>query len=523
MPPLLTPPHRHPHRVAAPTDLPKPERAPLPPSVSHVSDATTADDPSATAIAVALDIVARELQPLAATFFRVGADGRIVSSVVHGSHLPPRDLVAAVQTWKAELEGIDPLAPARLGELDRRVATLDDSDQVRPGAPTQRLRRAYRRIGVVNDVRMPIRDDRRVVAGVTLWRSRRGRAWTSAELRMLELLQPLVEHVYLACGRAAARDDWLPADLTPRQRQVARLLATGATNPEVARALQLSPDTAKSHTRAVLSRLGVGSRREVAMLPLRPAAPAAKEAAGAPGVGASYADGLGVLLRLTLDWAAERIGAVVGGCTLLSPRLDVIAQASGVAPSADGALDPRVPPLLQRELAAGPRATRIAERLAADGQPPLVDLDAADATVPAGDRLRDLLARAGLTAPLLLATRLDGRVAALVWVAFDRAHDRRDGIQALRRLHPLLEAACGIACRAALAQAPLRDDLEHRGLTARELAVARLAITGESNEAIADRLGISRATVKNHMTRVLAKCGAGNRTQLIVLASAGDR
>ncbi|MFB9371032.1 ATP-binding protein [Kitasatospora albolonga] len=51
-------------------------------------------------------------------------------------------------------------------------------------------------------------------------------------------------------------------DLSPRERQVAELLATGATNQDIARALSLSPRTAEHHAAAVLRKLGV-TRAEV--------------------------------------------------------------------------------------------------------------------------------------------------------------------------------------------------------------------------------------------------------------------
>jgi DNA-binding CsgD family transcriptional regulator/tetratricopeptide (TPR) repeat protein len=54
-----------------------------------------------------------------------------------------------------------------------------------------------------------------------------------------------------------------PAGLTPRQVEVARLITTGATNAEIARALVVSPKTAAHHVSAVLAKLGLASRREV--------------------------------------------------------------------------------------------------------------------------------------------------------------------------------------------------------------------------------------------------------------------
>ncbi len=52
--------------------------------------------------------------------------------------------------------------------------------------------------------------------------------------------------------------------LTPRQRQVLRLVAAGRTNPEIAGTLGISLAGAKWHVSEVLSRLGVTSREEAA-------------------------------------------------------------------------------------------------------------------------------------------------------------------------------------------------------------------------------------------------------------------
>jgi DNA-binding CsgD family transcriptional regulator len=51
--------------------------------------------------------------------------------------------------------------------------------------------------------------------------------------------------------------------LSPREQEVAGLLATGATNRDIAHALFLSPRTAEHHVASVLKKLGVTSRHAV--------------------------------------------------------------------------------------------------------------------------------------------------------------------------------------------------------------------------------------------------------------------
>jgi DNA-binding NarL/FixJ family response regulator len=55
-------------------------------------------------------------------------------------------------------------------------------------------------------------------------------------------------------------------------------------------------------------------------------------------------------------------------------------------------------------------------------------------------------------------------------------------------------------------------------LTQREREVVALAAEGLSNEEIAGKLYMSRSTAKTHATRAMAKLGARDRAQLIVLA-----
>ncbi len=55
-------------------------------------------------------------------------------------------------------------------------------------------------------------------------------------------------------------------------------------------------------------------------------------------------------------------------------------------------------------------------------------------------------------------------------------------------------------------------------LTPREMEILELVVQGMSNRKIAYQLGISRQTVKNHMTAILRKLGATGRTEAAVSA-----
>jgi DNA-binding NarL/FixJ family response regulator len=64
--------------------------------------------------------------------------------------------------------------------------------------------------------------------------------------------------------RAAAEQ--LLGELTPRQREIAALIARGYSNAEIARELVLVPGTVANHVEQILTRLGFRNRTQVAAL-----------------------------------------------------------------------------------------------------------------------------------------------------------------------------------------------------------------------------------------------------------------
>ena len=63
-------------------------------------------------------------------------------------------------------------------------------------------------------------------------------------------------------GRGTLEEPWRP--LTAREFEVARLIAEGMTNAEIAGELEIAPKTASAHVEHILAKLGVARRAEIA-------------------------------------------------------------------------------------------------------------------------------------------------------------------------------------------------------------------------------------------------------------------
>jgi DNA-binding NarL/FixJ family response regulator len=65
--------------------------------------------------------------------------------------------------------------------------------------------------------------------------------------------------------------------------------------------------------------------------------------------------------------------------------------------------------------------------------------------------------------------------------------------------------------------AELADHAADDELTPREIDVLRLIAAGNANKLIADQLSIGEATVKGHVTNILSKLGASDRTHAVTI------
>jgi DNA-binding NarL/FixJ family response regulator len=179
------------------------------------------------------------------------------------------------------------------------------------------------------------------------------------------------------------------------------------------------------------------------------------------------------------------------------------------------------------EVASGDQAVAEAVRV----QPDVVLMDVALPGLDGIDATRQILAAAdaGRTDVLMLMTDADDERAFAALRAGVRGlllEDAEpdalvDAVRVVARGETVLAPAFASRLVADFLSRPERLEWTPRQLeelTAREREVVALVACGLSNEEIAERLVVTRATAKTHVSRALCKLNARDRAQLVVLA-----
>lgn len=103
----------------------------------------------------------------------------------------------------------------------------------------------------------------RNIGDMRIWRDRRHGDFSRQDLEVLDLVRPAL---VAALQRSRSAATALPAApkleacLSPREREVARLAATGLGDKEIARCLGISPTTVRTHIDNAYRKLGVNNR-----------------------------------------------------------------------------------------------------------------------------------------------------------------------------------------------------------------------------------------------------------------------
>ncbi|MGW9304722.1 LuxR C-terminal-related transcriptional regulator [Streptomyces cyaneofuscatus] len=162
----------------------------------------------------------------------------------------------------------DPQAPAQLARCQALLAPAEEADaryaealahHARAGGDFERARTQLlygqwlRRRRRTREARTPLRD------ALVAFQRCSARAWAERAAGELRAAGEQGPSVRPATGGALSA-------LTPQQQRIARCVAEGATNREVALRLSLSPRTVDHHLRNVFAALGIRSRTELARL-----------------------------------------------------------------------------------------------------------------------------------------------------------------------------------------------------------------------------------------------------------------
>jgi DNA-binding NarL/FixJ family response regulator len=92
-----------------------------------------------------------------------------------------------------------------------------------------------------------------------------------------------------------------------------------------------------------------------------------------------------------------------------------------------------------------------------------------------------------------------------------KGHVRRELLDTIRAVH------AGRKSIPPEVAAELAEHATDNDLTPREIDVLRLIATGNANKEIAGQLSIAEETVKSHVTNILAKLGANDRTHAVTI------
>lgn len=190
-----------------------------------------------------------QLIPLSsAVFYRVNAylkpEAYVLHNISNSTH----------QQYLEHFQPLDPLSPSRFGQQVVTVATMT------PGI-CARHRHYYHEFMLPNNVcdmiEIFIRRGHRIIAGISLMRDI---PFSSEERLRAQAVQPLLG---LAIHDSLQEDNNLASILTAKEREIVGMVCEGASNKLIARQLNISLSTVKTHLRNIFAKTEVINRTEL--------------------------------------------------------------------------------------------------------------------------------------------------------------------------------------------------------------------------------------------------------------------
>ena len=169
--------------------------------------------------------------------------------------------------WYRYLSAIvedDPFTPTRVKDYGVTVLALKDFEPESCG----RYRAFLAEHGLADRADVYLFHAGTIIGQFALLRGPELPPFGPADLVALRRMQPLLEQAF-ACTLDPELPELRPAlaesGLSEREMDVAELVATGATNGEIARSLHISEATVKTHLTRVYSKVGVRTRTQLAL------------------------------------------------------------------------------------------------------------------------------------------------------------------------------------------------------------------------------------------------------------------
>ncbi|MEX5495552.1 MULTISPECIES: response regulator transcription factor [Pseudomonas] len=153
----------------------------------------------------------------------------------------------------------DPLQPRNCLSTGLAVVPLGLAMARQPLRDSRRYRDFLARYGVVDVVEIVAHRADQPQAAISLLRTAEQGVFTLDQLAQLNALQVMLQ---MAVANMQPTDDGL-AGLTPKERQIAWLLRQGASNKQLAQALDVGLPTVKTHLIHLFRKTGVSSRTEL--------------------------------------------------------------------------------------------------------------------------------------------------------------------------------------------------------------------------------------------------------------------
>lgn len=165
---------------------------------------------------------------------------------------------------------LDPFAPRRFAASPLGVIDLSDIGHVHATEVSLYVAEFLASIAMCSQTTLLLRAQGQIVAGIDLLRGKRDPAPASPQLAFLRSSHSFLERAY-GCATGLPAAPVAPgrpstAQLTRRELDVAHLVANGARNSEVARALAITEATVKTHLVRVYEKLNIRTRTQLAVL-----------------------------------------------------------------------------------------------------------------------------------------------------------------------------------------------------------------------------------------------------------------